>query len=115
MRNKIELTFFVLILWPPVSYQHEVLILAFGAAAPGLGSMYRSIAVWEMAVEELGRKYSNSLNVCFVFVPARNCLPAVEKNNDILAKWYYQLEKPDRTIVMVNTGAEFGKRKYYKT
>ena len=92
-----------------VTGQHEVIVLAFGTGGPGLGSVYRSIPIWEMAVERLVKKENNTLSVTFMFAPARNCLLAVEKQADDLAMWYNLLERPGRTIVMISPGSDLGK------
>ena len=88
----------------------ELMIVAYGSAAPmGLASLSSSTPAWELAVEDLHRKYPGSLNFSYILVPAKNCLAAAEKDGDVLAKWYYALRRPGRILVFLNTGLEFGK------
>src|SRR4051812_1782774 len=76
---------------PPV----EILMVAFGSPVTvGLGALSRSTPAWEMAVDDLSQKYRPILNISFLIVPAMTCMPVVENSNHILAKWYYELERP---------------------
>ena len=88
----------------------ELTIVAYGSAAPmGLASLSSSTPAWELAVEDLHRKYPGSLNFSYILVPAKNCLAAAEKDGDVLAKWYYALRRPGRILVFFSTGVEIGK------
>ena len=88
----------------------EVMIVAFGSAAQmGLPSLSRIAPVWELVVADMEQKYNGTLHFSYKYVPARNCLAAAEKNDDILARWYYTLRQPGRVLVFINTGVESGK------
>ncbi|OQV23377.1 hypothetical protein BV898_02823 [Hypsibius exemplaris] len=86
----------------------EVAVVAFGCTAPlGFASLLRAIPLYQLAVEELNRRQS-VLNFTFSVVPARNCLAVAVKDDDILAKWYYKLQKPRRIIIFIGIGSEIG-------
>ncbi|OQV12320.1 hypothetical protein BV898_13431 [Hypsibius exemplaris] len=89
----------------------EVALVAYGSTAPyGLASLLRSIPLYQLAVEELNHRHANcpGVNFTFFMVPARNCLGMVMKDDDILAKWYYELRRPGRIVVFITVGTEVG-------
>lgn len=88
----------------------EVMVVAFGSPAPvGLATLSHWTPVWELAVEDLAEKYRDTLDFSYKLVPARSCLATAEKDSDVLAKWYYDLQKPNRVLLFITPGVEVGK------
>jgi hypothetical protein len=91
----------------------EVMVLAFGTAAPfGVPSISITGPAYEVAVEELGRKYNGTFNFTYSFSRAHSCLSVIETDDDILSKWYYRYKPSGGIIVFVNPGIELGKRRF---
>ena len=87
----------------------EVMIVAFGSSAPyGVASMAITGPTFEVAVEELGRKYNNSFNFSYTFPGAHSCLSVIKTEDDDLSKWYYRFQAPGRTVIFISPGTENG-------
>ena len=89
--------------------QMEVLVVAFGGTGEfSLATLSRSTPIYELAVNDLARKYNGSLRFSYTLVPGRNCLRAAQREEEVLAKWYYKLRRPNRVLVFISPGSEQG-------
>jgi hypothetical protein len=90
----------------------DVTVASFGGVKPffGVATLTFSAPTFELAVEELNRKYGTIFNFTYVFSQSRVCLSMVNTPDDILAKWFYQQQSqaPERIIHFVTTGSEAG-------
>ena len=87
----------------------EVMVVAFGPTGPmALATLSRNTPVYELAVNDLARKYNGSLRFSYTLVPGKNCLQTAQREEDILAKGYYELRRPNRVLVFISPGFEPG-------
>jgi hypothetical protein len=106
---------FMLFIFPPQSNCKdliEVTVASFGGIVPIFSSASLTFAAptYELAVEELNRKYGTIFNFTYAFSNTRACLSVVNKPDDVLSKWFYQQQSqdPERIIHFVTTGWEPG-------
>ena len=87
----------------------EVMVVAFGWTGPmALTTLSRSTPIYELAVNDLARRYNGSLRFSYTLVPGRICLRAAQREEDVLAKGYYELRRPNRVLVFISPGFEPG-------
>lgn len=91
--------------------QVDVAIVVLGSDDPhfGIASLPFSEPTYEVAVGALRRQYNKTFSFTYVKTRARSCLSIVENSDDILAMWYYELQRPGRVIAFVLPGSEPGK------
>ena len=81
--------------------------------APGHSQYSISGPSYELAVEELQRRYNDTFQFNFIHSSAHTCLNVVQEPNDVLAAFYYRQWRADKVMGFVNPGWEPGLRHYY--
>jgi hypothetical protein len=102
----------------PVSTSHssygteiEVIVMAYGPRiTKGWGNLAVNAPAYQMAVEELSKRYSNTTTIKFTYVytTIRSCLAVTDNGDEYMASWYYRYQRPGRIFLFISPASEVG-------
>lgn len=88
-----------------VSAKAQIAVAVFGRITMrGMTSLSISEPVLQTAVEDIARKYSQTLSITYTRTLAHSCLLTCNDAADVLAQWYYRRENDGRAVVFVTPG-----------